>query len=75
MSIHHTNGIYLKVVKKFTIMSQQLYHVGNISSYSNIGVEQHFAGIVLGWETAWELMLLPSWIWILMLLRGNRECQ
>ena len=32
--------------------------VGNTSSYSNTEVKQHWAWIVLGWETAWELQVL-----------------
>ena len=34
---------------------------------------QHLAMTVLGWETAWDLLLRLAWVLILILLRGERS--
>ena len=34
-------------------------------------VQQHWAGIALGCEALWELLVLLAWVWMLMLLRDE----
>ena len=38
-------------------------------------VKQHWAWTLLGWETAWELMVLLAWVWLSMLLRDSDEAE
>ena len=45
---------------------------GNTSSHLNNEVKKHWAWMVLGWETTWELLVLLAWVWFLMLPRGER---
>ena len=41
-----------------TTLCQRPYHVEHTSSRPITEVKQHWARIVLGWETAWELLVL-----------------
>ena len=44
--------------KDLEILASRPCHVGNTISRSNTEVKQHWAWIVLGWVTAWELQVL-----------------
>ena len=54
----------------FGILCLRSSHVGCTSSHLNTEVEKLWARAALGWETAWELLVLLARAWILMLLRG-----
>ena len=41
---------------------QRPYHVEHTSSRPITEVKQHWARIVLGWETAWELLVLLAFL-------------
>ena len=43
---------------KITCQVSGRCHVGNNSSHLSTEVNQHWAWIVLGWETAWEFQVL-----------------
>ena len=43
---------------KITCQVSGQCHVGNTSSHLNTEVNQHWAWLVLGWETAWEFQVL-----------------
>ena len=52
--LHHQSG-------RFRLFSRQRsYHVKNTSSRPITEVKQHWARLVLGWETAWEHWVLLS---------------
>ena len=52
-------------------MRQQQCRVGKTSSYLNTEGKQHWAWRVLGCETAWELQVLLTWVWMLMMFKGK----
>ena len=59
----------------FAIINQQMRCFGNTSSHLNNEVKKHWAWMVLGWETTWELQMLLAWVWILMLQNASGQCQ
>ena len=53
-----SKGLSKKYNKKLLVSGP--CHVGNTSSHSNTEIMQHWARIVLGWETTWEIQVLPT---------------
>ena len=55
----------LRVIKK---LGQRPCHVEYTSVDYDTDVKRHSVGTVLGWETSWELLVLPASVQILLLL-------
>ena len=58
-----------------SFMSLAAFHFGNNSSYLNTEVKQHWARIVLEWETAWELLCYWHGSGYFCFFKMSRHCQ